>query len=46
MQATVTVTSAQLPELLLHVVVVRHAFLVPQGASLPFRARGPVFHLK
>lgn len=23
-----------------------HAFLVPQGASLPFRARGPVFHLK
>ncbi|TMR92017.1 DUF2201 family putative metallopeptidase [Nonomuraea basaltis] len=23
-----------------------HAFLVPQGASLPFRARGPVFFLK
>lgn len=23
-----------------------HAFLVPQGASLPFRARGPVFYLK
>ncbi|WP_220040220.1 vWA domain-containing protein [Nonomuraea aridisoli] len=23
-----------------------HAFLLPQGASLPFRARGPVFFLK
>ncbi|MEV4570860.1 hypothetical protein AB0K12_44520 [Nonomuraea sp. NPDC049419] len=23
-----------------------HAFLIPQGASLPFRPRGPVFHLK
>ncbi|MET8866746.1 hypothetical protein ABZW11_27715 [Nonomuraea sp. NPDC004580] len=23
-----------------------HAFLIPQGAALPFRPRGPVFHLK
>ncbi|MEV0378804.1 hypothetical protein [Nonomuraea sp. NPDC050643] len=45
--ACVTLLGTQLaPEDLIGLPEREHAFLIPQGASLPFRPGGPVFHLK
>lgn len=46
MQATITVTPAQYGQCDVPRIRREHAFLIPQGASPPFRPRGPVLHLK